>query len=108
MSRHTIQSYRDGLVLFLQFAATDCRRAIEALAVADITADRVGRFLAFLETTRQNSITTRNARLAALHTFARFLVAGNPYHMAALQQIDPRDPVQETNSRGSYRSEHAV
>ena len=24
MSRHTIQSYRDGLVLFLQFAATDC------------------------------------------------------------------------------------
>jgi integrase/recombinase XerD len=78
MSRHTIQSYRDGLVLFLQFAATDCGRAIEALEVADITADRVGRFLAFLETTRQNSITTRNARLAALHTFARFLVAGNP------------------------------
>ena len=87
MSRHTIQSYRDGLVLFLQFAATDCGRAIESLEVADITADRVGRFLAFLETARQNSITTRNARLAALHTFARFLVAGNPDHMAALQQV---------------------
>ncbi|HEY1257025.1 MAG TPA: tyrosine-type recombinase/integrase, partial [Terracidiphilus sp.] len=52
-----------------------------------ITADRVGRFLALLETARQNSITTRNARLAALHTFARFLVAGNPDHMAALQQV---------------------
>ena len=87
MSRHTIQSYRDGLVLFLQFAATDCGRAIESLEVADITADRVGRFLAFLETARRNSITTRNARLAALHTFARFLVAGNPDHMAALQQV---------------------
>ena len=87
MSRHTIQSYRDALVLFLQFAATDCRRPVEALEVADITADRVGRFLAFLETVRQNSITTRNARLAALHTFARFLVARNPEHMAALQQV---------------------
>src|SRR5690348_11373435 len=87
MSRHTIQSYRDALVLFLQFAATDCRRPVEALEVADITADRVGRFLAFLETTRQNSITTRNARLAALHTFARFLVARNPEHIAALQQV---------------------
>jgi integrase/recombinase XerD len=87
MSRHTIQSYRDALVLFLQFAATDCRRPVEALEVADITADRVGHFLAFLETVRQNSITTRNARLAALHTFARFLVARNPEHMAALQQV---------------------
>ena len=58
-----------------------------SLEVADITADRVGRFLAFLETARRNSITTRNARLAALHTFARFLVAGNPDHMAALQQV---------------------
>ena len=64
MSRHTIQSYRDGLVLFLQFAATDCGRPIESLEVADITADRVGRFLAFLEAARQNSISTRNTRLA--------------------------------------------
>ena len=87
MSRHTIQSYRDALVLFLQFAATDCGRPVESLDVADITADRIGRFLTFLETARQNGITTRNARLAALHTFARFLVARNPEHMAALQQV---------------------
>ena len=87
MSRHTIQSYRDGLVLFLQFAATNCGRPIESLEVVDITADRVGRFLAFLENTRKNSITTRNGRLAALHTFARFLVAGNPDHMVTLQQV---------------------
>ncbi len=87
MSRHTIQSYRDGMVLFLQFTATDCGRPVESLEIADITADRVGRFLAFLETARNNSVTTRNARLAALHTFARFLVAGNPEHMSALQQV---------------------
>jgi integrase/recombinase XerD len=87
MSRHTIQSYRDAMILFLGFAAKDSRRPVEALELADITADRVGRFLAFLEIERKNSITTRNARLAAMHTFARFLAPKNPDHMAALQQI---------------------
>lgn len=87
MSRHTIQSYREAMILFLKFTAKDCRRAVEALEVTDITAARVGRFLAALETERQNSISTRNARLAALHTFARFLVAEQPGHMAALQQV---------------------
>jgi site-specific recombinase XerD len=87
MSCHTIQSYRDGMVLFLRFAAIDCGRPTESLLIADITAARVGRFLASLESERHNSIATRNARLAALHTFARFLVAENPEHMAALQQV---------------------
>lgn len=87
MSRHTIRSYRDSMILFLGFAATDCGRPIEALTIADITADRVGRFLASLESERHNSITTRNARLAALHTFARFVIAETPEHMATLQQV---------------------
>ena len=87
MSHHTIQSYRDGMILFLHFAAKDCGRRVEALELADITADRVGRFLSFLEIERKNAIPTRNARLAAMHTFARFLIAENPDHMAALQQV---------------------
>jgi integrase/recombinase XerD len=87
MSRHTIRSYRDAMVLFLGFCAEDRQRGVERLELADITADRVVRFLAHLEASRKNSISTRNARLAALHTFARFLVAEQPEHMVALQQI---------------------
>ncbi len=87
MSRHTIASYRDGMTLFLQFAARDTGRPIEALELSDFTADRIGRFLAALEAERHNSITTRNARLAAMHTFARFLVTDHPEQMAALQQV---------------------
>jgi hypothetical protein len=34
------------------------------LDLADITTDRVGRFLAFLEAERENAIATRNARCA--------------------------------------------
>ncbi|TIR16157.1 MAG: integrase [Mesorhizobium sp.] len=87
MSRHTIRSYRDSMVLFLRFTTTDCGRPIEALMIDDITADRIVRFLACLESERRNSITTRNTRLAALHTFARFLFAESPEHMATLQQV---------------------
>jgi integrase/recombinase XerD len=87
MSRHTIRSYRDAMILFLKFAASDCKRGIEALELVHVTPDRVGRFLTFLERDRKNSIQTRNARLAAIHTFARFLIAENPQHMAALQQV---------------------
>lgn len=87
MSRHTIRSYRDGMILFLGFAAADCKRRLECLELDDITADRVARFLAHLEAERKNSITTRNARLAAIHTFARFLIAEHPDRMAALHQV---------------------
>jgi integrase/recombinase XerD len=87
MSRHTIQSYRDSMILFLRFAAGDTGRPIESLDVAHITAERLGRFLAFLEAERKNSITTRNARLAAMHTFARFLLSDHPEQLAALQQV---------------------
>jgi integrase/recombinase XerD len=87
MSRRTIQTYRDGMVLFLGFSSKDCGRPVDALDIADITADRVGRFLAFLEVERKNGIVTRNARLAGMHTFARFLLAENPEYMSALQQV---------------------
>ena len=87
MSRHTIRSYRDAMILFLRFCAEDRQRRVERLELVDIAADRVVRFLAHLEARRKNSVTTRNARLAAIHTFARFLVAEQPEHMVALQQI---------------------
>lgn len=73
MSLHTIRSYRDAVVLMLQFAARDCRRGGEQLSIKDFTAERVPNFLKFLQTDRHNGIATRNARLGALHVLARIL-----------------------------------
>jgi integrase/recombinase XerD len=87
MSPHTIHSYRDALVLLLQFAARDAHRRIEELQIADVTAERVAKFLSFLETDRHNGIATRNARLGAIHAFARFLVAEHPEHLGSLQRV---------------------
>ena len=87
LSSHTIKSYRDACVLFLRFASSDAGRPIERLGIADLDRNRVMAFLVHLETERRNGIATRNARLAALHTFARFLAWERPEHMAALQAI---------------------
>ena len=87
LSTHTVKSYRDALVLFLRFASHDARRPIERLEIADLDRSRVIRFLDHLETVRGNGVATRNARLAALHTFARFLVAERPEHLAILQAV---------------------
>lgn len=87
MSVHTIRSYRDAVVLMLQFAARDCRRGVEQLSIKDLTAERVLKFLQFLETDRHNGIATRNARLGALHVLARYLASERPEHLATLQRV---------------------
>jgi len=87
LSAHTVHSYRDTLVLFLRFTATDARCKIERLDLGDVTADRVIAFLKHLETERHNSIATRNARLAGVHTFVRFLCGAHPDSLAPLQAV---------------------
>ena len=37
VSPHTFRSYRDALLLLLQFTARDSKRAIERLEIADLT-----------------------------------------------------------------------
>lgn len=87
MSPHTIRSYRDALLLLLQFISRDIKRGVERITIADFAADRVVRFLAFLETERKNSIATRNARLGAIHVFARFLASHHPEQLGSLQRV---------------------
>ena len=87
MSRHTIRSYRDAVLLFLRYTAQTKRQRLEALELNDFTVERVTRFLRHLEAERHNGITTRNARLAGLHTFARFLISSYPERMATCQRV---------------------
>jgi len=87
LSPHTIRSYRDALVLLLQFASRDSKRAVERLDIPDLTTERIARFLSSLETDRHNGIATRNARLGAIHVFARFMAAHRPEHLGSLQRL---------------------
>jgi site-specific recombinase XerD len=87
VSPHTLRSYRDALLLLLQFAARDSKRPIERLEIADLTPERITRFLAFLEAERRNGIATRNARLGAIHVFARFMASHHPEQLGLLQRV---------------------
>lgn len=68
MSAHTIHSYRDSVVLFLRFLASQRSRGHD-LDLDDIEPDHVIAFLTHLEEVRKNGVTTRNVRLAAIHAF---------------------------------------
>jgi integrase/recombinase XerD len=87
VSPHTVRSYRDALLLFLRFLMIDRGRPVAALDLDDLTPDVVLAFLAHLETERGNGVATRNARLAALHAFARYVATCAPDHLATCQRL---------------------
>ena len=87
LSPHTIRSYRDTIVLWLQFTARETRRGVEQFTIRDLTEERVARFLRFLEIERKNTIATRNARLGSIHVFARFLAGRHPDQLGTLQRV---------------------
>ena len=78
VSSHTTASYRDSMKLLLQYAATRCRRSVDRLAIEDLTGPLVLDFLADLETNRGNTTRTRNARLAGVQTFFRYVTGREP------------------------------
>ncbi len=87
LSSHTIQSYRDGLVLLLRFLAEHKKRPASSLDLADLGAQEVQSFLVHLEQVRDNSSSTRNIRLSAIHSFFRFVAAQHPDHLEHAQRI---------------------
>ena len=73
LARNTQRSYRDAFQQLLPAIARRARKAIDRLAVTDVSADRVRQFLRDLEEKRGCGIATRNQRLAAIHALARFI-----------------------------------
>jgi integrase/recombinase XerD len=72
MSPRTVATYRDGFVLFLDFATTHLHKQPTAMKLQDITPALILAFLDHLEQVRGNAVRTRNARLAALRAFLKF------------------------------------
>ena len=79
-SPHTIAGYRDCFRLLLQFAKERLGKMPSQLRIEDLDAPFIGLFLEHLERTRNNSARTRNARLAAVHSFFRYVALEEPAH----------------------------
>lgn len=86
-SPHTIASYRDSFRLVLRFANVRLGKAPSSLTLDDLTVPFIGDFLDSLETGRRNSARTRNIRLAAIHSFFRYVALEEPTQALLCQRI---------------------
>ena len=86
-SPHTVAAYRDTFRLLLGFVHDATGTPPERLDLSDLDAVMVGRFLAHLEQHRRNSVRTRNARLAAIHSFYGYAAFEHPEHAALIQRV---------------------
>ena len=78
VSPQTIASYRDTFRLLLTFVKEATGKEPSVLHIHDLDAPVVLNFLDYLDHQRGNAIRSRNMRLAAIRSFARFLALRDP------------------------------
>lgn len=86
-SMHTITAYRDTWRLLLRYAAAATGTAPSALELSQLDSDMITRFLAHLATDRGNAVSTRNARLAAIHSLFAYAAYQHPEHGDTIRQV---------------------
>src|SRR6516162_3419341 len=86
-SPQTVSAYRDTMKLLLVFAAQETKKAPSRLTIDDLDAVTVGAFLNHLDNERHNSTATRNARLAAIHSFYRYVLPLIPDRAHTASQV---------------------
>ena len=72
-SLHTVWSYRDALCSLLRHLQETHGIAPNRVKITDLSADNIMAFLNYLQKSRKNSDETRNLRLSAIRTFAKYL-----------------------------------
>jgi|SRR5579864_3026889 len=86
-SRRTVTAYRDALRLLVSFACQRSGKTPSRLDISDLDAALVSSFLSHLESDRHNAVSTRNARLAAVHSLFRFAALRHPEHAEVIQRV---------------------
>lgn len=87
VSHNTICAYKDTFLLFLTFMKE--RQSLEShkLTLQDITQEVIIKFLEWIQTERNCCSSTRNARLASLHSFFNYLQYRHPVRLYEWQRI---------------------
>ncbi len=78
LSRNTQLSYRDSFALLLGFLTARLGRPADRLTIRDLSQESTRAFLTHLEAERGCSPQTRNQRLAAIRSFARYVASHRP------------------------------
>lgn len=86
-SPHTISAYKTTFSLLLRFGHDRLGKAPSDLRLDQLDAPLIVSFLQYLEMYRKNSVRTRNARLAAIHSFFRYIASRAPDHIHQVKQV---------------------
>ncbi len=81
LSENTVKSYRDSMILLLTFFHEQLHISPEHICYSNFTSDNMEKFLTWLESDRSNSASTCNQRLAAIHSFFRYVQYKAPEHI---------------------------
>lgn len=86
-SSHTIRSYRDNFLIFIHYFEEVLKIPVEKIKLDIMDRTLVCSYLNWLESDNNNSIRTRNQRLAVLRSFFKYLMYLDPTHMAQWKVI---------------------
>ena len=97
-SPHTVAAYAHSFTLLVRFAAARLKQRPTDLTVEDLDPELVLAFLDHVEDKRRNGARTRNARLAAIRTFFRYLEYQVPACLEQALRIRAL-PIKRTDAR---------
>lgn len=86
-SSNTIASYRDAFTLLLRYVCDLKNTTPSRVEIGDLDADTITGFLHYLEESRGNSVRTRNARLAAIHSLFGYAALSQHEHAEVVQRV---------------------
>lgn len=86
-SPHTISAYKTTFSLLLRFVRDRLGKAPSDIQLDELSARLIASFLQYLEAQRKNSVRSRNARLAAIHSFFRYIASRVPDHADQVKQV---------------------
>ncbi len=86
-SSHTITAYRDTFRILLNHLHQRTGIKPHRLDIGDLHSDAIADFLTMLETERHNSASTRNARLAAIHSLFNHAALRHPEHADLIARV---------------------
>lgn len=86
-SPHTIASYKDTFRLLLEHASKRTHKSPSTLTIEDLNAMTILDFLEYIETARGNGPSSRNVRLAAIHSFFRSCAYLAPDSLDIIQKV---------------------
>ena len=86
-SPNTVTAYRHTFRLLVGFLHDRTGTPPCKLDLGDLDEPAIAAFLEHLENVRRNSVRTRNARLAAIHSFFNYAARHHPEHAGLIQRV---------------------